>query len=248
MSYDDDSRQEKEAQSSTPLKTDTLRNDTKAGIGEFSGSVDVISSREKGMSGNNRNQLKVPLPIFVASLAKSGTTSIHRYFKCGHQRSFHKYVKKGSIGECIRKNVADGKKKVFDGCGRGPKSVFTDNSAVCYDPSVWDLEAIYNSYPNSTIMLGTRDSHRWLDSVERYKFGKWSLLSSWINCNDALWPTLNYTSAFNSTGNGDYQRQQPMTKEDIRQFYLWHQNHVRKFAKEHPSMTFIDFRFVASSS
>jgi len=98
----------------------------------------------------------------------------------------------------------------------------------CFDPSVHGLDAIYESYPNGTILMAVQDSQAWLDSVERYRFQKWSLLKDLKRCPD-LWPTQQQ-----DIGN------RMLTNDDILNFYHWHTEHVRKFTKNHPSMTYIE--------
>jgi len=73
--------------------------------------------------------IKVPYPIFVTSLPKSGTTSIWKYLRCGGQLSSHNWItKKGArkaslAGQCIEKNIQTGKPP-FENCGEN--DVFTD--------------------------------------------------------------------------------------------------------------------------
>jgi hypothetical protein len=72
---------------------------------------------------------KVSYPIFVTSLPKSGTTSIWKYFKCGHQLSCHNWIQKiddtkSSIaGICIEDNILH-HRPPFENCGR--YDVYTD--------------------------------------------------------------------------------------------------------------------------
>ena len=66
-------------------------------------------------------KLKVPLPIFVPSLPKSGTTSIHEYFLCGKQNSAHHVYRidgkvKNKIGRCWQSNIREGRPPLA-GCG-----------------------------------------------------------------------------------------------------------------------------------
>mgnify|MGYP005849541209 CR=1 FL=1 len=70
----------------------------------------------------NRVELKVPYPVFIPSLPKSGTTTTHRYFECGGQKSAHlagRDEEKDTmfrIGSCAQKNVLDGRPP-FEDCG-----------------------------------------------------------------------------------------------------------------------------------
>lgn len=180
--------------------------------------------------------IKVPYPVFVASLYKSGTTTIHAYFQCGGQKSVHYKSGRTRTGPCLQRRIQKGLHPVFQGCGGDTFDIYTDNANLnaprsCFDPSVHGLDQIYESYPNGTILMAVRDSHRWLDSVERYKFPKWELLSHLQQCPD-LWLTQK-----EDTGN-----RTTLTKDDILKFYDWHTAHVRKFAAAHPSMTYVEVK------
>lgn len=65
--------------------------------------------------------LKVPLPIFIPSLPKSGTTSIHKYFTCGNQNSAHHVYRidgkvRNKIGKCWQRNIQQ-RRPPLEGCG-----------------------------------------------------------------------------------------------------------------------------------
>lgn len=67
-----------------------------------------------------RARLKVPTPVFVPSLPKSGTTTTHQYFLCGGHKSAHLAARNGDdmfkIGRCAQRNImAD--RPPFAGCG-----------------------------------------------------------------------------------------------------------------------------------
>jgi hypothetical protein len=168
--------------------------------------------------------IKLPFPIFVASLFKSGTTTINAYFQCGGQRSVHWETDEGErTGKCLYENVRDGEDP-FAGCG--DYDIWTDNSfirapSLCWDPSVTSLDAIYQAYPNATILLAVRDSLAWTRSVIR-----WGKLFERLRTCRNLWPN------------------QPqkilLDVEDIQDFYKWQIQHVRDFAAAHPSMTFLE--------
>lgn len=77
----------------------------------------------------SRQPIKIPYPVFVTSLPKSGTTSIWKYAQCGGQLAAHNWItKKGAtraslLGQQIEKNICAGRPP-FENCGEN--DVFTD--------------------------------------------------------------------------------------------------------------------------
>jgi hypothetical protein len=50
--------------------------------------------------------IKIQYPVFVASLYKCGTTSVHSYFLCGKQRSIHHHHGESyQLGICLMENM-----------------------------------------------------------------------------------------------------------------------------------------------
>ena len=218
---------------STAITSST--NDPPAPTNQNAG-TDATTSKEPATPIEDQEvNIKVNYPVFVASLYKSGTTTIHAYFQCGGQKSVHYAAGRTRTGPCLQRRIQKGLHPVFEGCGGDTFDIYTDNANLnsprsCFDPSVHGLDQIYESYPNGTILLAVRDSNRWLDSVERYKFPKWELLPHLQQCPD-LWLTQK-----EEIGN------RTLTKDDILHFYDWHTEHVRKFAAQHPSMTYIEVK------
>lgn len=181
--------------------------------------------------GKDPTPLKVQTPIFVASLPKSGTTSIWQYFNCGARLASHQWVKSADgviqAGMCIRENIALGQAP-FQGCGK--YDVYTDTGfslniasgiADCYYPSISALDAIYEHYPDATIILITRNSTSWLNSMQTW--GDGTLLKRWRFCN--------MTGHLSRTPDDPYA---------FRAFYEWHTEHIRRFATKHSSLAYIE--------
>ena len=176
--------------------------------------------------------LKVNTPIFVAALPKSGTTSIWQYINCGARAASHQWVKTEDgqsvqSGVCMRNNIWIDRPP-FEGCGK--YDVFADTGyslfvspgiSDCYYPSISALPAIYKHYPNATIIMIARNSTSWLNSMQAW--GDGSLLMRWKNCK--------MTSHLPST---------PNDPDAFRAFYEWHTEHVRNFAQQHPSLSYIE--------
>ena len=128
------------------------------------------------------NRIKVPFPILVASLPKSGTTSTARYFNCGKIWTAHTFAntvgtthaprKQMRIGHCMLNNIKAGRPPLLD-CGS--YQVWSDlghpRGTPCFYPSVHGLAEFYAAYPTATILLVTRNSTAWASSVLRWKQG-----------------------------------------------------------------------------
>ena len=176
-------------------------------------------------------KMKIPSPVFVTGLPKSGTTSIWKYFLCGlgAGQAAHQWAQvdngKGEkeqvrLGKCLKQNVKHDK-PLLEGCG--DYLVWTDMGIIapgtCFYPSVHGgLEALYKDYPQATLLSVVRDIESWVNSTTEFN----NLWDRWID---------NKCDKFPGKGS---------THEDFAKFYDWHTEMVRQFAKDHPSMTYIE--------
>lgn len=85
------------------------------------------------------------------------------------------------------------------------------NTIPCFYPSFEALENIHRFYPQATIMTVVTEPKSWLESA-RSLVGRWQ------------W----------------YCKDKGATDEDWVNFYDKHTEHVRRFAKEHPSLTYVE--------
>ena len=176
------------------------------------------------------DRIKVPFPIFVASLPKSGTTSVARYFTCGKIWTAHTFVntigkthaprKQMRLGHCFLNNIQAGRPPLLD-CGN--YKVWSDGGhprgTPCFYPSVHGLDQFSKAYPTATILLVTRNSTAWSKSVMRWKQGQ--LMKKWRRCEH-------------------FPQQKHATQADMEQFYHWHQQNLRDFVVAHPSLTYVE--------
>ena len=195
---------------------------------------------DPGMTAETVYPLNVQVPVFVASLPKSGTTSIWQYFNCGGHRASHQWIKQGNstkpvqTGQCIRQNVlAD--RPPFQECGQ--HDIFTDtgfanyeksSGSDCFYPSVDALEAMYKHYPDLTIILIVRDTNSWYHSMRNW--GDGSLLDRWRPCNATGFPPF------------------AARARQFKSFYEWHTDHIRKFADKHPTINYIELQLESTEN
>jgi len=66
------------------------------------------AEKQPTMTRGRMKQLKVPVPIFVPSLPKSGTSTVHKYFRCGGQKSAHLFANRKKIGSCVEQELKQG--------------------------------------------------------------------------------------------------------------------------------------------
>lgn len=197
------------------------------------------SSTAGRISNRNSNGMKIPSPVFVTGLPKSGTTSTWKYFLCGlgSGKAAHQWAEvvqedsdkesdnngkteKVRLGKCFQQNMKNNR-PLLEGCG--DYHVWTDMGVIapgtCFYPSIHGgLEALYKDYPQATLLSVVRDTDSWVNSTTQFN----SLWDRWI---------ANKCDKFPGKGS---------TRYDYAKFYDWHTEMVRQFAKDHPSMTYIE--------
>lgn len=199
-------------------------------------------------NSSNDRAVQLPYPILVMNLPKSGTTSLRQFFECGNISCSHTFTEYKyydtlprehvRIGDCLRNNLIDDNTSIeknppLDRCTirRNHKTrndryiaalsdIGTCGGGVCFYSSLHDggLEHIADYYPNATIVLMTRDASAWFNSLSSWNNG--SLLKRWVKqCkfgssvdNEAYWT----------------------------RFYHAHTEKIRRFARSHLSMTYIE--------
>ena len=169
-------------------------------------------------------ELKIPAPVFVLSLPKSGTTSLYSYFNCGGISSSHTYVKNNQgkiirLGQCMQKNFL-ANRPILDNCGPQTK-VFTDIGHVgdgkssCFYPSLQAVDAIVRDYPNSTIIVSYRSG--WHESIQKFN----NLRNRWRHGCDIF----------------------PNSKDpdEWEEFYVQHRRRIRQAVASHPTIRYLEF-------
>ncbi|KAL3808543.1 hypothetical protein ACHAXA_002710 [Cyclostephanos tholiformis] len=176
----------------------------------------------------------LPTPIISLNLPKSATYSLYEYFHCGGLTSAHAFSA-GSIriGECMRDNFLSDAPP-FRGCdlnGMDQRIQFYSDIGIqgpkCYYPSLHDggLEHIAKFYPNATILLLHRKFDDWHASIRKWGGGR--LLKIWKN-----------TCGFA----GDDGQCLPSDIACWRSFYDAHTEKIRRFAIDHPSLTYLELQ------
>jgi hypothetical protein len=169
--------------------------------------------------------------VLVAGLPKSGTTSMHKYFRCGGVRSVHTHSRNSKkefvrIGQCIEENVmAD--RPPLQNCGKA--TVWTDNGYAgplrqqpgkCFYPSLHGLEAFHQHYNESlVILLNVRSRTSWAKRIVSWN----NLAERWKHCSSR--PLMPRST----------------TVEYLETWYDRHNEHVRRFARNHSdSIRFVE--------
>ena len=111
--------------------------------------------------------------VFVIGLPKTGTTSLHEFFKCGGRSSAHwRCAANRRCGECIESNVRIGRPPM-QGCGDfdvyAQMDVDADGNHSCYFPQIDALATLYRHYPRATYILNTRPFDHWNRSIHRWR-------------------------------------------------------------------------------
>ncbi|KAL3773296.1 hypothetical protein ACHAW5_000243 [Stephanodiscus triporus] len=184
----------------------------------------------------------LPTPIISLNLPKTATTTMSVYFRCGGFNSAHTYSSGSNrIGECMRDNLLSDAPP-FRGCDttREGKRIqfYSDIGTVeprCFYSSLHDggLEHIFKFYPRATIFMVHRKFEDWYESVS--KWGRGRLFHKWRNACGFAGP---HSDVLNSTD-------KRCTQEDVtcwRSFYNAHTEKIRRFAIDHPSLTYLELQ------
>ncbi|GKY91475.1 hypothetical protein MPSEU_000119800 [Mayamaea pseudoterrestris] len=216
----------------------------------------VTKSLSKRINHNTPHPppINVPLPIFVLSLPKSGTTSTHKYFECGRQRSVHWGIRNDTkhpttIGQCWGNNYRQGR-PMLQGCASDKWQIYSDVGYIyqnkerasntrnghlnCFYPSIHGLDNIATFYPNATIVLVTRNATAWAERIQR-----WSGIHE-------RWQSA--CQGFPNSSSASGKQQQHASTEDWIYFYNQHNANVRKFVKQHSSMKYIEIELESKMS
>jgi hypothetical protein len=185
---------------------------------------------------------KLPLPVISLNFPKSATLTMRQYFKCGGVTSIHTSTQQGRIGICMMENLladnppmqsCDTHKRQGDPKKIGFISDIGLQGPPCFYSSLHDggLEAIAKHYPTSTMLLVTRNSTSWYNSIK-----KWGTLLN-------RWKTVckfdgSYHSEQVQFWNDMYDSESPEVYWS--NFYNAHTQKIREFAMNHPSLTYVE--------
>ena len=184
--------------------------------------------------------VKVPTPIFVLTLPKGGSTTIHQYFQCGlgigasaHNRyPYAQSDKLKHVGITMRDNIKQNKPLLtVDHDSLDKYQIFSDYDSFrgSLFSMVDSLDNISKFYPNSTILYVRRDPSDWFRSASN--FG--SLLSRFRSREksplvESLFPP------------DAPKRPAGMNETHWTTFYENYSDYIKKFALEHPSLTYLE--------
>mmetsp|Transcript_6565 Transcript_6565/g.14172 ORF Transcript_6565/g.14172 Transcript_6565/m.14172 type:complete len:226 (-) Transcript_6565:34-711(-) len=181
---------------------------------------------------NPKPKLKLPLPVISVGFPKTATTSLFHYFHCGRIPTSHyrcatkSNAKYGRFrcGDCIQHNIKEGN-PIFANCGTfdvwaeiNASDIFNSFKTI-FLPQVEHLDLIHNEYPDATFVLTKRNPDDWVQSVLHWN----ELHTIFINTNITGLPA----------GMGE-------TEEELRSFFLGHQERIRQFVTDYPSHTLVE--------
>ncbi|CAB9498337.1 expressed unknown protein [Seminavis robusta] len=187
----------------------------------------------------------ITYPVLVTALSKSGTTTIHDYFTCGlgggtsiHTRTKNQTSKRPVfIGKCMEYNILH-QRPLLQECSYykvwsdiqylfRPKGSDDWSQAHCFLPTLGGgLEAFHDSFPRGTILHVTRNATHWIQSANRWQ----QLQERWaMACRDHQ---HHHSGLFVPPSRSPFAIWQD--------FYHNHTEWIRQFAREHPSLTYVE--------
>jgi hypothetical protein len=226
------------------------------------GKVELIKQKELEQQLMLENDmevpnLRVPTPIFVAGLPKTGTSSVAKYFKCGGHKAAHTWyfpnrplpphmrlAESEKCGVCIKRNV-DASRPPFEGCGDA--EVWSDCTYSSWAELMHKNSTTSNSNTNETISWKARGVDCYFPMVDDLEAIHASypnatiLLTtrpslSWVR-SLAKWSDLmeRYTHC-NATGFP----KPTATHHDFATFFEAHSANIRQFVKKYPSHLLVE--------
>lgn len=158
------------------------------------------------------------LPVLNLGMPKCGSTTLLDFFRCAGFNANH-----GQNGKCMEQAVLDGKPPI-SGC-KGTNSLdvlcqLDNNFEGCSYPQITLLDEIHREFPRASFVLPFRPVNDWIRSARDYH----NMESRWNNC---LLPGL-------------VKKQKQLSKQDIRNWWCGHVNHVREFVKRHPTHKLVE--------
>ena len=161
-------------------------------------------------------------PILNVGFPKSGTSSLHSYFKCAGYKSRH-----SEAGTCMHKvfdDIEGNKTKSpldYQCVGNNMIATQLDSSrkGQCYWPQITLLDEIHHSVPNATFVLLFRDVRDWIRSINQ-------------------WGTLR--KRLNMCHLRSLVKQDLLTDNELKMWWCRHITHIREFVDQYPSHELIE--------
>ena len=164
----------------------------------------------------------LPTPILLVGMPKTGTSTIHEFFKqSGYRSSHYKCTNDLYCGLCIRVAVEQAK-PALKTCGDYEVWAQMDfeNLGNCHFPQITNLQALHQEAPNATMVLSLRNMTRWVRSVRHWMGGgQISMAARLAKCK----------------GGPDSKAAEDLIK--------WHHDHItriREFVQKHPSHRLVE--------
>ncbi|KAL3922590.1 MAG: hypothetical protein SGILL_002121 [Bacillariaceae sp.] len=192
------------------------------------------------------------------------------FAKCGTGKHWiaHYWIQRfhSKVGRCLADNVwAD--RPMAQGCGEAKLSgyaMYTDSGLMwseetinnttttafaqpkkkkstrrCFFPGVHGLENIARYYPNATILHFPRNSTQWVESSSH-----WNHLLDRYDTFCGGFPEVQHHGSGSTTSGGSpgvYEpKSSPTTHAEWASFYEQYTQRIRDFAKQHPSLTYLE--------
>ena len=211
--------------------------------------------------------LKLPTPIFILNLPKSGTQTLSEYFKCGEVESSHTYVRLTRTGACLRDNYlldawTASKNKMINKGGDSNSTNGVNPFHRCDEVTkLYGIPPVYNKtvtvltysdigvpYPGQCFYSSINDGG--LEHLYKYYPNATIMLltrevNSWYS-SIKKWNEGRILKAWRRQC-GYHGGLDDGSKQDWVDFYNAHTEKIRNFAEKHLSMTYIEMELEDAS-
>jgi len=176
--------------------------------------------------------LPLPTPIVVVGLPKTGTSTVHAFFRKSGYNSSHWRCHELKCGLCMKAAVERGNPPL-KACGQGSIQVFAqmdfEQIGQCAIPQISYLPELYADSPKATWILTKRNLTRWAKSLRH-----------WVGAGEIPMSRRLAKCSGRKRKNATNVGPASTKPQDLIQWHLLHWQRVRDFCERHTSLKLLE--------